>query len=99
MNRNLSIDFSNCQVVDYLWPQFVDRLGFNKTKKAVDQVLDLQRMNGTKDTIPVLIVETCGIALARIQLLYIHTGILCDRENMILVLSIKENLLQIISEL
>ena len=98
MKSPLNIDFSCCQVVDSLWPQFVESIGFEKTKLAVNQALDIQRMNGNKLTIPVLIIETCGLALANIDAFYLQTGILCDRKGIILLLSLRYKKLQLIYE-
>ena len=99
LRKTLSLDFSDFEVVDYLWPEFVERLGFEKIKQAVGQSLDLQRIYGNTQTIPALITETCGIALVNIDILYLQTGILCNRKGIILVLSIRKNTLQIICEL
>ena len=98
MTINRTIDFSGFQVVDYLWAQLIDDLGLEKTKQAVSQALDLQRMNGNKETVPILIVETCGMAISRIATIYAYTGILCNRKGMILILSIRSNALQLICD-
>ena len=42
---------------------FISKIGILRAKSAVRQALDLQRMQGNKSTLPILIVETCGTAL------------------------------------
>tara|TARA_Y100001968_G_scaffold329129_1_gene377763 strand:- start:466 stop:765 length:300 start_codon:yes stop_codon:yes gene_type:complete len=98
MKGYTDFDFSNCEVVDYLWPQFVDRLGIERSKQAISQTLDMQRMNGNSGTVPILIVDTCGLALASTDTLYLQTGILSNRHGLILLLSIKAKVIQLIGE-
>ena len=94
--NNLNIDFSGYTVVNYLWPEFVNNFGFDKAKQATRQALDLQCMNGNTSTIPILLAETGGIALVNCDIIYLQTGILCNGKNVILILSIKSSLIQII---
>ena len=98
MNSNSLFNFSVCQVVNYLWPQFVEHFGIDKTKQAVSQALDLQRMHGGEETIPVLIVETCGVALSTIEILRLQSGIICSEKENIVIISIRERLLQVIDD-
>jgi hypothetical protein len=49
--------------VNHLWPELVERLGLERSARAAQQALDLQAMRGTASTLPVLLVETCGVAL------------------------------------
>ena len=98
MKINTNFDFYNCEVVDYLWPQFVDRLGLERSQHAITQTMDMQRMHGNSETVPILIVDTCGLALASTNLLYLQTGILCSREGLMLLLSIKSRVIQLIGD-
>ena len=91
-----SIDFAGVQTVNYLWPQLVERLGLDKAQKAAHQALDLQRMNHNYKTIPVLLYETCGIGLVNIDLLRRNTGYTCYGEGLILILSTKDALVQLL---
>ena len=38
-------------------------IGLDKARNAARQAFDIQRMNGTSHTIPVIFAETCGLAL------------------------------------
>ena len=81
-----------------LWPSFVQRLGLDKARQAVRQALDLQRMNGSTETLPVLFFETCGLALVNVTLMRQQTGFNLYDKNMILIISTKEKLLQLLKE-
>ena len=61
---SLSIDFAASAPVNDLWPSLVEKLGLERSQRAVRQALDLQAMQGSDDTLPVLFCETCGLALA-----------------------------------
>ena len=92
------LEFSKYIPVQHLWPEFVDKLGLNRAQKAVRESLDLQRMHGSMATLPVLLVETCGLALVRIDLVREKTGFSCQGEDMVLLLSIKDSLIQLLQE-
>ncbi len=98
MNYSSSFNLSNCKVVNYLWPQFVERIGIDKAKRAVEQAFDLQRMNGNCETFPVLLFETCGLALVSNELVSLQTGLPCNRNGIVLILSIRDNLIQLLCE-
>mgnify|MGYP001374934014 CR=1 FL=1 len=98
MNNSLIVDLSNCNVVETLLPELVERIGFEKTKRAINQALDLQRMNSSKSNLPILISETCGLALINVDTFYFQTGILCNRKGVVLLLSIRNNAMQVICE-
>ena len=51
---DFNFDFVNCEHVNYLWPDLVERLGSAKAQVAVRQAIDLQLMQGNKNTLPVL---------------------------------------------
>ena len=94
-----TIDFAECQPVNYLWPRLVDRLGIDKSQKAARQALDLQRMTGDIGTLPVLLFETCGLALTSIDLIRKNTGFSCYGKDMVLILSTKGSLIQLLQEI
>ncbi len=98
MSHSSSIDFSGCIHVNHLWPQLVERLGMEKAKQAVVQALDLQRMHGHCDTLPVLFAETCGLALVNIDLLRSQMGLLCYGDSLVLMLSTKQKAVQLLKE-
>ena len=78
--------FSECLPVNYLWPEFVDKLGIERAQKAVRESLDLQRMYGSRASLPVLLVETCGLALAKIDIVRKKTGFACHGDCMVLLI-------------
>ena len=98
MSHSLAFELSDFESVNYLWPQFVDSIGIDKAQQAVYQALDLQRMYGDSATLPVLISETCGIALASIELVKNQTGIPCDDQKIILLLSTRSQQMQLLLE-
>ena len=98
MDQSFYLELSDLEIVDYLWPQFVENLGFVKSKQALGQALNLQRMTGNQGTLPALLFETCGIALVHNDYFYSLTGILCSRPETILLLSIKKNCAQLITQ-
>ena len=60
-----SFEFSAFTAVNHLWPAFVDQLGVVKSQQAVPARRWISvAMHGKDGTVPVLFVETCGIALA-----------------------------------
>ena len=89
-------DFAACLPVNHLWPAFVDRLGVDRAQRAVRQALDLQGMRGHDGTLPVLFTETCGLALARTDLVREQTGLNAHGERMVLLLSVREQTVQLL---
>ena len=98
MESSFQFDLAKCNLVNYLWPHFVDMLGLEKAQVAVRQALDLQLMNGSSMTLPILFFETCGVALVRKDLIRQNTGFKCHREGMILIFSVKEKVVQLLQE-
>ena len=99
MSNVFSIDLAKCSPVNHLWSQLVQRLGVEKAKYAVVQALDLQRMRGSEATLPVLLIETCGLALVRMDSLRNQIGFPCHGDGMVLILSIKEKAVQLLQEI
>jgi hypothetical protein len=91
-----SIDFSACEPVNDLWPSLVDRLGPETSQRAVRQALDLQAMQGSDGTLPVLFCETCGLALASTALLREQTGLNGHGEQFVLLFSSRCSAVQLI---
>ncbi len=97
--RNTSFfDFGNCFLSNDLWPDFINKIGIIKAKLAVSQALDLQKMQGTSFTLPVLIMETCGTALIDSQVIKNHVGLNYVEEGMLLIYSSKLNAIQLLIE-
>ena len=69
------IDLAAASPVNDLWSALVESLGLERGARAARQALDLQAMHGTAATLPLLLVETCGIALIQRQQLRAATGL------------------------
>tara|TARA_B100000925_G_C21833833_1_gene398371 strand:+ start:448 stop:744 length:297 start_codon:yes stop_codon:yes gene_type:complete len=93
---SLSIDFAASAPVNDLWPSLVEKLGLERSQRAVRQALDLQAMQGSDDTLPVLFCETCGLALASTDLLREQTGLNGHGENYVLLFSTRANAVQLV---
>ena len=92
------LDFAALTPVNHLWPAFVERLGTDKAQRAVRQALDLQGMRGHDGTLPVLFVETGGLALASTDLVREQTGLNSHGERMVLLLSSREQVIQLLQQ-
>ena len=92
------LDFAALDPVNHLWPTFVERLGSDKAQRAVRQALDLQGMRGHQGTLPVLFTETGGLALASTDLVREQTGLNAHGERMVLLLSTREQVIQLLQE-
>jgi len=98
MKNTSFFDFDKCFLSNELWPNFINKIGIFKAKLAVRQALDLQRMQGTSSTLPVLILETCGTALVSSQVIKTHIGLSYFEQGMILIYSNKSNAIQLLRE-
>jgi len=68
--KTVQIEFSKYELVNFLWPELIEDYGFDKARKIVSQAIDLQKMNGTKNsTMPIIFSGTGGLALIPIQIL------------------------------
>ncbi len=92
------IEFSGFILVNDLWPKFVQKLGLDKARLATRQASDLQNMHGNQDTLPVLIAETCGIALIDVKSLHQNFGLSYEGGSVILFLSTTQKSFQILQE-
>ena len=81
-----------------LWPTFINKVGFIKAKLAVRQSLDLQRMQGSTATTPVLILETCGTALVNSKAVQTYIGLSYLEQGMVLIFSSKINSIQLLRD-
>ena len=62
--KTVQIEFSKYELVNFLWPELIEEYGFDKARKIVSQAIDLQKMNGTKNsTMPIIFSGTGGLAL------------------------------------
>ena len=92
------IDFSTCLPVNHLWPALVQRLGSMKAQQAVRQALDLQNMQGHAATLPILLMETCGIALINVDLFRDQTGFHVHQDPVVLLVSLRDKQLQLLRQ-
>jgi hypothetical protein len=72
--------------VNDLWPELVERLGLERSARAARQALDLQAMRGLADTLPLLLVETCGVGLVDRAQLRAATGLPLPEGSALLLL-------------
>ena len=74
--------------VNGLWNELLERLGAERAQLACRQALDLQSMRGEAVSLPVLLVETCGVGLIEQQQLRRETGLpVPEGEGMVLLFS------------
>ena len=96
MINSSPFNLDECSLSNDLWPDFINKIGFIKAKLAIRQSLDLQRMQGSKYTLPILILETCGTALVNSQVIKIHIGFTQIEQGMLLIYSHKLNAIQLL---
>ena len=98
MQNSSPFNLDECSLSNDLWPDFINKIGFIKAKLAVRQSLDLQRMQGTKSTLPVLILETCGTALVNSKAVKSYIGLSYLDHGMVLIFSSKLNAIQLLRD-
>ena len=98
MKKSPFLDFDKCILSNHLWPDFINKIGIFKAKLAVRQALDLQRMQGSLSTMPVLILETCGTALVNSEVIKTYIGLSYIEQGMVLIYSNKLNSIQLLRD-
>ena len=98
MKNTSPFNIDQCSLSNELWPDFINKIGFLKAKLAVRQSLDLQRMQGSSSTLPVLILETCGTALVNSQAVKTYIGLSYLEPGMVLIFSNKLNAIQLLRD-
>ena len=97
--KNTSLfNLDECSLSNDLWADFITKAGFIKAKLAVRQSLDLQRMQGSTSTLPVLILETCGTALVDSNLVKTFIGLSYLDQGMVLIFSSKLKAIQLLKD-
>ena len=91
-------NFDECSLSNDLWPDFINKIGFIRANLAIQQSLDLQRMQGSNSTLPVLILETCGTALVNSQAVKTYIGLSYLEQGMVLIFSTKLNAIQLLRD-
>ena len=98
MKSSSFFDFEKCSLSNDLWPSFINKIGIFKAKLAVRQALDLQMMQGTSSTLPILILDTCGAALINSKVIKTHIGLSYVDQGMLLIYSNKLNSIQLLRD-
>jgi len=97
--KNTSLfNLDECSLSNDLWPDFINKIGFIKASLAVQQSIDLQKMQGSNSTLPVLILETCGSALVNSQAVKTYIGLSYLEQGMVLIFSSKLNAIQLLRD-
>ena len=97
--KNISpFNLDQCSLSNDLWTDFINKIGFIKANLAVRQSLDLQRMQGSTSTLPVLILETCGTALVNSEAVKTYIGLSYLEQGMVLIFSSKLNAIQLLRD-
>ena len=98
MKNISSFNLEQCSLSNDLWPDFISKIGFIKANLAVRQSLDLQRMQGSNSTLPVLILDTCGTALVNYQAVKSYIGLSYLEQGMVLIFSSKSKAIQLLRD-
>ena len=98
MSNSSLFNLDECSLSNDLWPDFINKIGFIKAKLAVRQSLDLQSMQGSNLTIPVLILETCGTALINANSVKSYIGLSYLDKGMVLIFSSKIKAIQLLRD-
>jgi len=97
--KTVQIEFSKYESVNFLWSKLIEDYGFDKAKKIVSQAIDLQKMNGTRNsTIPIIFSGTGGLALIPIQMLEKENFEINYKDNQVLIFNLKRKSFQILNE-
>ena len=97
--KTIQIEFSKYESVNFLWSNLIEDYGFDKAKKIVSQAIDLQKMNGSKNsTMPIIFSGTGGLALIPIEMLE-NEGLKVNyQDNQVLIFNLKRMSFQILNE-
>ena len=98
MINSSPFNLDECSLSNDLWPDFINKIGFIKAKLAIRQSLDLQRMQGSNLTIPVLFLDTCGTALVDANAVKTYIGFSYLDPGMVLIFSGKTKAIQLLRE-
>ena len=95
----MQIEFSEYESVNFLWSELIEDYGFDKARKIVSQAIDLQKMNGSKNsTMPIIFSGTGGLALISIQMLDKVDFKISYYDNQVLIFNLKKKSFQILNE-
>tara|TARA_Y100001968_G_scaffold107610_1_gene97325 strand:- start:1127 stop:1420 length:294 start_codon:yes stop_codon:yes gene_type:complete len=94
----MNLNLSNFEPVNYLWTDLIKRLGFEKAELVIRQAIDVQNMRGERELLPILFVETGGIAFTTYEFLRQETGLSLSEYNKVLLYSLKGKAFQVLHE-
>ncbi len=93
-----ALDLSSCEPANYLWSDLLEKFGIEKANQIIKQAIDLKNMQGKEGTLPVLFVNTGGVALTSFELLKLQTGLNLNGENKVLLYCPKDQSFQVLHE-
>ncbi len=93
---NQQLDLSEYKPVNFLWNKLCTEIGKDRALKAICQANDVLNMTAREEVLPVLFLETCGVALVNIQLIRKQTGLCIHGNKQILIVSNKTGSFQLI---
>ncbi|KGF89464.1 MULTISPECIES: hypothetical protein [Prochlorococcus] len=97
--KTIQIEFSKYESVKFLWSKLIEDYGFDKARKIVSQAIDLQKMNGSKNsTMPIIFSGTGGLALIPIEMLENEGLTINYQDNQVLIFNLKTKSFQILNE-
>ena len=97
--KTVQIEFSKYESVNFLWSELIEDYGFDKARKIISQAIDLQKMNGTKNsTMPIIFSGTGGLALVPIKMLEKENFKISYEEKQVLIFNLKRKSFQILNE-
>ena len=97
--KTVQIEFSKYELVNFLWSELIEEYGFDKARKIVSQAIDLQKMNGTKNsTLPIIFSGTGGLALVPIKMLEKENFKISYKDKQVLIFNLKRKSFQILNE-
>ncbi len=94
----MKVDFSTSLPVNNLWEQLQKSFGSEKANKAIQQAIDLKKMQGHQKSLPVLLINTGGVALTSIQFFKSQTGISLYGNGEIILFCSKKKAFQIMKQ-
>ena len=98
MKNKSPFNLDECSLSNDLWPNFINKVGFIKAKLAVRQSLDLQKMQGSNSTLPVLFLQTCWSALVDSNSVKTFIGLSYLDQGMVLIFSSKLKAIQLLRD-
>ena len=98
--KNIILELSNYDSVDFLWSDLIEKFGCEKAKKIISQAIDLQKMYGKKNvTMPIIFNGTGGSALISINSLEKETSLMNLNEKQVLIFNPKGKSFQLLKEI